>query len=340
VEFITNREIHITPNENHYPSDNMSKYPPVKAVKLTDEMSVDQLITELSGSGVFGAGKLAKAVQIYTEMLKENSKVFLGFSGAMVPSGMKNIICDMINDGMIDVLVSTGANITHDLIEAFGGSHLRDIPYDDQELREKNIDRILDAFVEDTSFGLLETNIQKILVDIFEKQATDGSLTLSTSELIDKIGSYITFPDSIVRVAHENKVPIIVPAYSDSILGLQTWLFGQRNRLIIDSMEDLTLIQNIFAEADSAGAIFVGGGVPKNYIFQSSLMSSKNFARAIQLTMDRPEPGGLSGATLSEAISWGKVDFKAGMVTVISDATITFPMLVAAVRARKPQWRK
>ncbi|MHA1911225.1 MAG: deoxyhypusine synthase [Candidatus Kariarchaeaceae archaeon] len=319
----------------------MSKFSRVKAVKLTDEMSVDELITELSSSGVFGAGKLAKAVQIYTEMLKDKSKVFLGFSGAMVPSGMKKIVCDMISDGMIDVLVSTGANITHDLIEAFGGSHLRDIPYEsDEDLREKNIDRILDAFVEDSSFGLLETNIQKILTDIFEKQATDGTLIISTSELIERIGSYITFTDSIVRVAYEHRVPIIVPAYADSILGLQTWLFGQRNRLIIDSMDDLTLIQNIFAEADSASVIFVGGGVPKNYIFQSSLMSSKNFKRAIQLTMDRPEPGGLSGATLSEAISWGKVDFKAGMVTVVSDATITFPMLVAAVRSRKSQWQK
>ena len=157
----------------------MPKFPPVKSVKLTDNMSVNDLIIELSNSGVFGAGKLAKAVQIYSEMLKDKSKVFLGFSGAMVPSGMKKIVCDMINDDMIDVLVSTGANITHDLIEAFGGAHLRDIPYEsDEELREKKIDRILDAFVEDTSFGLLETNIQKILADIFEKHSKDGQLII------------------------------------------------------------------------------------------------------------------------------------------------------------------
>jgi deoxyhypusine synthase len=129
-------------------------------------------------------------------------------------------------------------------------------------------------------------------------------------------------------------VPVYCPAIQDSMIGLQAWLYKQMHTLNVDAFADMREIIDICYEAKNPGALLVGGGVPKNYIFQSMLVTHQEFEYAIQLTMDTPQTGGLSGATLDEARSWGKVSESARSVTVHSDATITLPLLVAAVRSR------
>ncbi|MCK5409558.1 MAG: deoxyhypusine synthase family protein, partial [Candidatus Heimdallarchaeota archaeon] len=145
-----------------------NKYPRVTPIDIKDKDSITDLIAEFHSSGVFGPGRIAKAVDIYTEMIQQKSTVFLGIAGALVPGGMRKILTDMITEGMVDVIVSTGANVTHDLIEAFGGKHVRHVPYEsDQELRDKSIDRIYDVFVADESFMKLEDNLQPIFKEIW-----------------------------------------------------------------------------------------------------------------------------------------------------------------------------
>ncbi len=129
-------------------------------------------------------------------------------------------------------------------------------------------------------------------------------------------------------------VPVYCPALQDSVIGLQAWLYKEGNPLNVDAFADMHEFMEICYEAESAGAFLIGGGVPKNYILQSMLVTPKSFDYAIQLTMDHPETGGLSGATLDEAQSWGKVGENAKSVTVYADATITLPLMVAAVRTR------
>jgi len=303
----------------------------VKHIKIEEKQTIKELIDEFAASGVFGPGRIAKAVEIYTSMLREKATVFLGLAGALVPGGMRKIITDMIKNGMVDIIVSTGANVTHDIVEAAGGSHLKGLHYhSDAELREKSIDRIYDAFISDESFGKLEDFIQPIFEKIWNKHAIDNTLVVSTNELLRLIGEHVKDKDSFVRAAYEHNVPIFVPALGDSILGLQLWLFSQLHKVLIDDMGDLTKIQQTAWDAEKAGAFFLGGGVPKNYIFQSRLMSPKTFDYAIQITMDRVETGGLSGASLEEAISWGKVSQKSKMITVVADVTIALPLIVGA----------
>ncbi|MCE7742332.1 MAG: deoxyhypusine synthase family protein, partial [Candidatus Heimdallarchaeota archaeon] len=142
----------------------------VNPVDMEDISSINELIEQFEQSGVFGPGRIAKAVNIYSSMVNEGAKVFLGLAGALVPGGMRKILTDMIRNDMVDVIVSTGANITHDIIEAFGGEHLKNVSYQsDKELRDKSIDRIYDAFVADDSFGKLEDHIQPIFKEIWEK---------------------------------------------------------------------------------------------------------------------------------------------------------------------------
>lgn len=309
-----------------------NKYPRVTPIDIKDKDSITDLIAEFHSSGVFGPGRIAKAVDIYTEMIKQKATVFLGIAGALVPGGMRKILTDMITEGMVDVIVSTGANVTHDLIEAFGGEHVRHVPYkSDQELRDKSIDRIYDVFVADESFMKLEDNLQPIFKEIWENNKDEtNTLVISTCKLMELLGEKIDDENSFVKAAYDNKVPIYVPALSDSVLGLQLWLFSQLNRTLIDDMDDLGSIQRLAWDSEKAGTFFLGGGVPKNYIFQSRLMSPKSFDYAIQITMDRVETGGLSGASLEEAISWGKVDSESKMINVVSDITIALPLIFQA----------
>ena len=309
-----------------------NKYPRVTPIDIKDKDSITDLIAEFHSSGVFGPGRIAKAVDIYTEMIQQKSTVFLGIAGALVPGGMRKILTDMITEGMVDVIVSTGANVTHDLIEAFGGKHVRHVPYEsDQELRDKSIDRIYDVFVADKSFMKLEDNLQPMFKEIWENNKDEtNTLVISTCKLMELIGEKLDDENSFLKAAYDNKVPIYVPALSDSVLGLQLWLFSQLNRTLIDDMDDLGSIQRLAWDSEKAGAFFLGGGVPKNYIFQSRLMSPKTFDYAIQITMDRVETGGLSGASLEEAISWGKVNSESKMINVVSDITIALPLIFQA----------
>ena len=312
------------------------KHPRVNPIELNEDATINEIAEEFKNSGVFGAGRIAKAIEIYSMMLNKKATVFLGIAGALVPGGMKKILTDMIRNDMVHVIVTTGANVTHDIIEAFGGEHIRQVPYtSDSELREKSIDRIYDAFVADESFMKLEDKIQPIFQEIYEKHKDSNDvLAISTRKLMSLIGEKLEDPDSFVRAAYEKDVPIFVPAFGDSILGLQLWLFSQMKKIYIDDMGDLGEIQRTAWDSDLAGAIFLGGGVPKNYIFQSRLMSPKTFDYAIQITMDRVETGGLSGASLEEAISWGKVDQKSHMITVVSDVTIALPLIYSATLSR------
>lgn len=300
----------------------------VEHARLSHNMSADELVGAMSGCA-FGAGRLASAADIYEEMVRDNDCTkFFGLAGAMVPAGMRSIVSELLRDGYIDVLVTTGANLVHDIIESLGLRHFRGTPdVDDVALRADGVNRIYDVFLPEQHFTAFEEKMQSVFSGI-------GKERLSIRELLSRIGEHIDDRDSILRSAYEKGVPVYCPALADSIIGLQAWLYAQKQPLQLDAIADMREFIDGCFEAKRTGAFIVGGGVPKNFIFQAMLVTPKEFDYAIQLTMDRPEPGGLSGATLEEARSWGKVGADAKSVTVYSDATITMPLIVASVRAR------
>jgi len=302
----------------------------VKHIELKPGMRVDELVEEMGKSGVFSAGRVARAVEIYREMMDVGSTIFMGVGGAMVPGGLRLALTQAIRGGLVDILVVTGANATHDLMEAFGGHHARgEALVDDAKLRRAGISRIFDVYVPQRVFELFEDRIQPM----FSKVTKDGS-RMSSAELLRRIGTRLTDRNSFLKAAAEKKVPVFCPAIADSILGLQAWLYSQEHPLVINTLQDVGEIFQLASEAKSPGAVLLGGGVPKNFIFQSMLLTSQSFEYAIQITMDRPEPGGLSGATLEEAKSWGKVAKDAKTVTVIGDTTVVLPMILASVLKR------
>jgi deoxyhypusine synthase len=218
--------------------------------------------------------------------------------------------------------------MVHDTVEALGLHHYKDTDCsNDIQLRHECINRIYDVYLPDQHFADLEEFLHRVYAGLPEEK-------LSIRQVLTEIGNNLDDESSILKTAADMGVPIYCPALQDSVIGLQAWLYQEGNPLHVDAFADMHEYMEICSEAESAGVLLLGGGVPKNYILQSMLVTPKSFDYAIQLTMDRPETGGLSGATLDEAKSWGKVGENAKSVTVYADATITLPIMVAAVRTR------
>ena len=301
---------------------------PIRHVKIAQDMSVSQLVDSFSGCA-FGAGRLSEAVDIYREMITDSECTkFFGLAGAMVPAGMRQIVSDLIRDKDIDILVTTGANLVHDIIESMGLRHYKGTDAaDDIQLKHNAVNRIYDVFLPEQHFSEFEEKLQSIFKEIPDK--------LSITQLLSHIGAKLDDDDSILKSAYDMQVPVYCPAIQDSVIGLQAWLYKQTKPLNVDVFDDMRNLIDRCYEAKRAGVMIVGGGVPKNFILQSMLVTPRSFDYAIQLTMDRPETGGLSGATLDEARSWGKVGENARCVTVYSDATITLPIIVAAAKVTR-----
>jgi deoxyhypusine synthase len=292
-------------------------------------MTVNELIGQLDGCA-FGAGRIAGACDILEEMQADDVTKFFGLSGAMVPAGMRNIVSDMIREGYIDILVTTGANMVHDVIEAVGGCHTFGTDQaNDFDLRSKHINRIYDVFLEDECFSELEKKLQCVYGSL------DKDKTYSIREIMTEIGKNIEDKHSILRSAYEMDVPVYCPAIQDSVIGLQAWLYNQTGKMHVDAFKDMRELMDRCFEAKRTGALLIGGGVPKNYILQCMLVTPKEgYDYVVQITMDRAETGGLSGATLEEARSWGKVGENSKTMQVYCDATIALPIMIAAVNER------
>ncbi len=287
----------------------------IDQIKVPENATIRKLMKLMKNTG-FGGKRLARACLIYEKMIKEpDCKKFFGLAGAMVPAGMRQIIRDWIAKGYIDVLVTTGANLTHDLIEALGHHHFQgEHQVSDELLNKKGIDRIYDVYMENKVYEAMEDFIQKLEFDP----------NMSVKEFIWHLGAQLNDENSIMRTASKLKVPIFCPGFTDSGLGVQLAL---NKKIKLDHFKDLREIIDIAWTAKKAGLVIIGGGVPKNHIMQALQFTPNNASYAIQITTDIPSPGGLSGAELREGISWGKINPKADFVEVHCDATIALPII-------------
>jgi deoxyhypusine synthase len=300
----------------------------VHQITPKNNITVNNLLSELTSVGVMGAGKLALSTDILESMIKEkNCKVFMGVAGAMIPGGMKNILIEYLKNKWIDVFVTTGAMLTHDLVEALGYHHYQGSEKaDDLELKKQGYDRMFDSY--------MPNNVYEGLEDFFEKHTSKLQETNSIAKFLKILGK-LAPKDSLINTAYKNNIPIFCPALSDSGLGLMVW--GQTSKgkeFKVKAFEDLKDIMDIAWTSTNSGVFYIGGGTPKNFI-QQSMQFAPNLAKyGVQITTDRPEPGGSSGAPLKEGISWGKLNPKANYVDLICDATIALPFITSALKDR------
>jgi len=299
---------------------------PVKHIRISKKMSVSELVKQMSGSGVMGAGRVAKAAGIMGQMFNDKDcKIFFGVAGAMVPGGMKELIIDVLRTGRVSAFVTTGANLTHDLIEALGNRHYQGTAdADDKKLHKMGIDRIYNAFMKNEVY----VGLEKFFKLHFDKLCREKKI----NEFLWQLGSKVKTKDSILRVCYKNKIPIFCPGIADSGIGLMMWgNIAAGKRCDLQAFADMDDIIKLAWKSKKNGILYVGGGLPKNYI-QQALQFSKGAAYGVQLTADLPQWGGSSGAELREGISWGKMNEKGKFIDVYGDATITFPLVWAAVK--------
>jgi deoxyhypusine synthase len=301
----------------------------VNQINVEKNMSISDLLNQFDESGVLGAGRVARACNILTDMISdEDMSVFLSLGGPLIPGGMRNIVSKMIKEGHVDLIVSSGANITHDLVEAFGGSHYRHEGKDDEELNEEGIGRIADINVGSDDFTIFETEIIKI----FEKISSEKQ-SVSIQELLHEIGLMVDDENSFVANAAKNDIPIFAPGLIDSMTGLQLWIFSQDHDFVVDAVADMHYLSDIVFESEKVGAILLGGGLTKHYTLASNVIKG-GLDAAIQITMDRPEAGSLGGAPLEEAKSWAKARCGSSLASVVGDVTVIFPLIYAAALDR------
>ncbi len=295
----------------------------------------------------FQARNLHRAADIYDRMLADSDcAVILCLAGSLISAGLKQVIVDLVRNNMVDAIVSTGANIVdQDFFEALGFKHYIGSPFvDDGVLRDLHIDRIYDTYINEDELRICDDTIGK-LADTLEPRP------YSSREFIVEMGRYLVEnelgADSIVRTAYEQGVPIFVPAFSDCSAGFGL-VYHQYNNpeqhVSIDSAKDFLELTKIKLHNPETGLLMIGGGVPKNFA-QDIVVAADVLGQeapmhkyAIQLTVADERDGALSGSTLKEASSWGKVDTVFEQM-VYGEATLTFP-LVAGYAYHKRAWEQ
>ncbi len=304
------------------------KYP-VKPFSITGEKDIVTVLEDMENIS-FQARSLGTSFRIWKEMLEDEVLIFLGLAGAMVPAGMRKILSYLIDERLIDCIVSTGANLFHDCYESLGKLHYRTSPLvDDEKLKEKGLDRIYDTLAPEEGFRDTDRFIQEFAKNL------DPTRYYTTREFLYFLGKYLSEKGKekgILTSAYQKNVPIYCPAIGDSSLGIALAAGGIS--LKFDLIKDVSETAYLVESAEKTGVIYIGGGTPKNFIQQTQVTLScmkkdkEGHFYAIQIITDPPHWGGLSGCTLEEAQSWGKISIKAKKVTCYLDATIALPLLV------------
>ena len=306
-------------------------------------LNVVPLIDQM-GETAFQARNLARAASILDRMQRDREcAVIMTLAGSLISAGLKQVIIDMIEHNMVDVIVSTGANIVdQDFFEALGFKHYKGDPFvDDAVLRELHIDRIYDTYIDEDELRICDETMG-LIADAMQPGA------YSSREFIVEMGRYIEEKNqdrnSIVYKAFEKGVPIFVPAFSDCSAGFglvhHQWN-NPEGQVAIDSVKDFRELTRIKIANDKTGIFMLGGGVPKNFtqdiVVAAEVLGCDDVSMhtyAVQVTVADERDGGLSGSTLKEASSWGKVDTVFEQM-VFAEATIAVPLLAGYAYHKK-----
>ncbi len=321
--------------------------------------SVSDLVKAM-GRTAYQGRTLGRAVDIIESMIRDESvSIMFGYAGSLSTAGQWRIIKWFIEQGYIDVLVSTGANISEDIVEAMGFNyyHLDDrIGSTDAKLFEEGYNRYYDVVGKESDYFEMTSLIRDFLMGMKEDR------NYSSRELLKDFGNWLAGKgiDCIASVAAKHAVPMFCPAIVDSPYGDAALIAHSKGHDVrIDNVKDYVEFMKLAEEVENTGVIFVGGGVPKDFIqlFAATAdllyeglevpgKANRGLKRkgtdesyyphkyAVQITMDSPQWGGLSGATLEEAISWGKESAGSSMATCYCDATIALPLIAHSLSER------
>ena len=318
-------------------SARMRNLSPTEPYKVDPNDRLPDMLDKLSKVS-FQGRNLGKAFQAWTDALETETTMLFGLSGAMTAGGMRNVMVYLIEHRLVDCIVSTGANLFHDVYETLGHPHyIGQSQVDDLELYQNRLDRVFDTYADEVQFRKMDWYLGHFMKEVA------GDRRVGTRELFQLLADRLEphkVSEGIVTAARKHGVPLYCPAIADSSFGIAAAEVG----FPVDRLPQIDVVRDVVETAEiayfskSTSVVYIGGGTPKNFINQSSLVAEgwtleemPGHEFAIQFTTDAPHWGGLSGCTFSEAQSWGKISDRARMVTVHVDATIALPLMVTAL---------
>ncbi len=302
---------------------------PIRDLKIKKEMKVSELVKAMNDVGGFSAQHLVDGIDILKRMIDDKDSFnFLSFPADLVSTGIRGILASAVK--YFDAIVTTGGTLDHDIARAYGGVyHKGTFNVDDSMLHRMGIYREGNVFIENAQYGLkMEESFNKIMNDIYKSKDYKGEY--SASELIYEFGKRMTDNNSIIRQAYLNKVPIFCPGILDGAFGTALSIFAQDHDFKLNLIKDELELSNIAFDNKVSGALMLGGGISKHHVIWWNQFK-KGLDYAVYVTTATQYDGSLSGARLTEAVSWGKIKEKARYVTIDGDVTIILPIMFAAI---------
>ncbi|MDP9146699.1 MAG: deoxyhypusine synthase family protein [Acidobacteriota bacterium] len=329
------------------------KLRPMFPLDLSKCRTIDELVRAM-GDTAFTGRQIGDAADVLEAMARDKDCfVVMTLSGALTVGKMGLVFCDLIESGVVKAVVSTGALMAHGLVEAAGLSHFRyDQRMDDEELFSAGYNRVYDSLEPETNLDHVEKVMDRILTEWDDKDVVcSWKIHRSIGEFLHK-----NMPGrGILKSAFEHNVPVFVPAFTDSELGIDFALhkIARQNKkrplLRFDPFLDFEKFADTMLATNRMGIFTIGGGVPRNWTQQFGVYAELLARRGYKnIPLKRynygvrvcPEPvhwGGLSGSTYTEAVSWGKfvpVEEGGRFAEVFDDATVALPLIVGAVLDR------
>ena len=304
---------------------------PVKDISIKKGDAIDTIFDQMSKSGGFESKNLVDGLNILTSMIEDKTCLkFMSFVGAIISTGLRGVITDMVKNKMCDVIITTCGALDHDIARHYSNYLEGSFTMDDSELMEKEIHRLGNVLVPMKSYGpLIEEKMQKFL----EQAYKDGKREMSTRDITKMIGEQLG-EDSFLYWANKNNIPVIVPGIMDGAVGSQIWMFSQNHAdFKLNILSDGDLLSGLIFKAKKSGALMIGGGISKHHtLWWNQYREGLDYA--VYITTAQEFDGSLSGALVREAISWGKVTKDAKQTTIHAEATTIMPFLYSALLAK------
>ncbi len=304
----------------------------VRDIRLEPSKEVASLVDQMDAAGGFMGRHLAEAAKVYTAMLDDTKCTkFLSFPAALVATGTRGVIVDMIREGMVDVIITASGTLDHDLARSWGDYYHGSFDLDDLKVKKMGYHRLGNVLVPLETYG---PAIEKRLQPWLERKYQEGTRSMTTEQLCFELGE-LGDEHSILYWARKKKVPIFVPGPMDGAVGSQIWLFAnRRSDFRVDVIGDEKRLADITFDSKKSGALVIGGGISKHHLLWWSQFKG-GLDYACYITTATEYDGSLSGAQVKEAVSWGKVRPSAKKVTLIADATTSLPLIACYAMTRR-----
>ena len=305
--------------------------PPVRDIRVAGEEGLLRIFDQLGRAGGFESSNLVRGLDILSEMVSDDRCLrFLSFVGAIVSTGLRGVITDMMRRSLFDVAVTTCGALDHDIARSFGDYREGSFTMDDAQLASQNIHRLGNVLVPMETYGpAIEEKVQMFLQEEYDS----GVREMSTADVTRAIGARLG-EDSFLHQAQKNGIRVVVPGIVDGAVGSQLWLFSQKHPdFRLNLIADADLLSGLIFKAERSGALMVGGGISKHHtMWWNQYRDGMDYA--LYITTAQEFDGSLSGALVREAVSWGKVTQDAKQATLHAEATTILPFLYAALLAR------